>query len=907
MKIVFIAADTNKIGGIEKYNKEFISALREAGVDVAFVPLRGIEAVQKLLFILRVFWRAFSWKPDFICCSHVAFSPICYFIKKILRIDYSVNIYGIEIAEIKSKFHKKALKSAKFIINLFDQAAKNVARQIPETADKFINLPNFVDGEKFYIKEKSRRLIRKHGLENSKIILTVCRLSRSEVDNKGYEKVIRAMSGILEKIPDAKYLLVGGGDDAERVKNIVKQSGLENKVILSGPVKDEDLADYYNLADVLAFPSKREGFPAFVLIEALACGKPVIGGRQGEPSEERVFNGKLGYVIDPDSPRELEDAIVKILSGTAPDNFFNPHFVRESILAEYGKGRHKERVKEFIGLLNIPKLAVVMSHAIQYQTPLLKKIASSGKIDLNVYFNWGFGVNQKITDPEFGKKIRWDIPILEGYKYKFLKNYSPRPSSGFLGQLNFGIVWELAKKRYDAVLIYGWNSFANWLVFLMNLIIGVSIVLQGESPLNQELLKSGLKQKIKKIILSKIFFPRISAFLYIGEENRKFYRYYGVPDKKLFFTPYAVENSRFIKKARNLKSQISNLKNSIGIDVNNVVILFVGKLIEKKRPMDLLKAFETITRNIRMSPNMPNKIVEKELSYELTGVFFEIQNELGRFARERQYADAFEEKLKKRDLEYKREFVINVAGRKSNFADFIIENKILVELKRKPVNTRDDYKQIMRYLESVDLELGLLINFGLEYLKPKRILNPKFNNRNPKYPNASEYNEYKKVYSVNSDKFVNSGCGIHLLFVGDGALRPELEKYAKEHNLKNVIFVGFKNQTELPDYYAMADVFVLPSGEGETWGLVVNKAMCFGLPVIVSDIVGCGPDLVKHGENGYIFPLGNIEKLAEYLGELVKKPARIKTFGKKSFEIVKNYTHERGIEGILTALNSIKK
>jgi len=78
--------------------------------------------------------------------------------------------------------------------------------------------------------------------------------------------------------------------------------------------------------------------------------------------------------------------------------------------------------------------------------------------------------------------------------------------------------------------------------------------------------------------------------------------------------------------------------------------------------------------------------------------------------------------------------------------------------------------------------------------------------------------------------------------------------------------------------------------------------MCFGLPIIVSDVVGCGPDLVKHGENGYIYPVGNIEKLTDYLEDLIKNPEKRKSFGKKSFEIIQEYTYEKDIKGILEAL-----
>lgn len=135
-----------------------------------------------------------------------------------------------------------------------------------------------------------------------------------------------------------------------------------------------------------------------------------------------------------------------------------------------------------------------------------------------------------------------------------------------------------------------------------------------------------------------------------------------------------------------------------------------------------------------------NKIVEKELSYKLVGIFFEIQKELGRFCRERQYADILEKKLLESKLSFKREFPIEIGERKSNFADFLIENKILIDLKAKPFIEKEDFFQTKRYLKVSGIELGLIVNFQDRYLKPKRVLNP----------------DYKDKNFVDSDKFVVS-------------------------------------------------------------------------------------------------------------------------------------------------------
>ncbi len=124
--------------------------------------------------------------------------------------------------------------------------------------------------------------------------------------------------------------------------------------------------------------------------------------------------------------------------------------------------------------------------------------------------------------------------------------------------------------------------------------------------------------------------------------------------------------------------------------------------------------------------NNKNKILEKDLSYKINGILFKIHDEIGRFCRERQYGDLLAKKLKENNINFQREVPIEIANIKSNFADFIIENKIIVELKTKPYIEKNDYSQILRYLKVKNIELGLLVNFTQKYLKPKRILNSEY-------------------------------------------------------------------------------------------------------------------------------------------------------------------------------------
>lgn len=388
------------------------------------------------------------------------------------------------------------------------------------------------------------------------------------------------------------------------------------------------------------------------------------------------------------------------------------------------------------------KLGILISHPIQYLVPFFRVLAKTPGLDVVVFYTWNFGV-EKTMDPEFGREIKWDIPLLGGYRNIFLKNFSPKPSSGFWGQINFGIIPALQREKCDALLLYGWNSFTNWLAFATCVFFGVRVLLRGESPWNQEVKKPAWKRFAKCVLLWPLF-TFTSAFLYIGEQNKEFYLRYGVPAEKLVWVPYAVDNMRLLKSAEELIPRRAELRRSLlGIDDDRAVVLFSGKLIPKKRPMDLLRAFQEASERLRT-------------------------------------------KGKKADL----------------------------------------------------------------------------------------------------------------VFVGDGVLREGLEAHVKECAVSGVHFVGFKNQTELPSYYTTADLFVLSSGEGETWGLVVNEAMCFGLPIVVSDVVGCGKDLVHDGENGSVVPVGKVGALAEAMEKILGDRKLRERLGAESARLIPNYSFEKGAEEI---------
>lgn len=146
----------------------------------------------------------------------------------------------------------------------------------------------------------------------------------------------------------------------------------------------------------------------------------------------------------------------------------------------------------------------------------------------------------------------------------------------------------------------------------------------------------------------------------------------------------------------------------------------------------------------------------------------------------------------------------------------------------------------------------------------------------------------------------------YLLIVGDGEERARLEQMVREKGLAGVRFCGFRNQSELPRFFDVADVFVLPS-EHEPWGLIVNEVMSAGRAVIVSDDVGCQPDLVTDGVEGCVFTVGDVNGLTHALGRVLDDPATAREMGRRAAERVAGWDFEADIRGLRTAIAGVTR
>ena len=149
-------------------------------------------------------------------------------------------------------------------------------------------------------------------------------------------------------------------------------------------------------------------------------------------------------------------------------------------------------------------------------------------------------------------------------------------------------------------------------------------------------------------------------------------------------------------------------------------------------------------------------------------------------------------------------------------------------------------------------------------------------------------------------------CNFHVILVGGGELMEVCQSAITTNQLDNVHLVGFINQTELPTYYAAADVFVLPS-HYETWGLVLNEAMACGLPGIVSDTCGATQDMIIEGETGYSYPMGDVQQLAKLMMLMAENSDNCQQMGLRAADHVQNFSVPVVVSALKNILQDISK
>jgi glycosyltransferase involved in cell wall biosynthesis len=180
-------------------------------------------------------------------------------------------------------------------------------------------LPNCVDARKFGPGPKPAVLAARLGLTDRTVIMTLGRLAADE-RYKGFDEILEALPALARQVPDIAYLICGDGADRARLEEKARTFHVQDRVVFTGFVPEEQKADHYRLADAYVMPSRGEGF-GIVLLEAVACGIPTLGSRI-DGGREALLDGVLGCLVDPTNPRDVESGVLETLrrgKGPVPE------------------------------------------------------------------------------------------------------------------------------------------------------------------------------------------------------------------------------------------------------------------------------------------------------------------------------------------------------------------------------------------------------------------------------------------------------------------------------------------------------------------------------------------------------------------------------------------------------------
>jgi glycosyltransferase involved in cell wall biosynthesis len=349
----------SNMGGIEKFNRALIKALHDLSkqlhydVDFAsmydeqsnsdYVPANLFKAYKgnRFQFVLKSVLQMRTTTDLLLGHLNLALLGVVYKFfypaKKLVVI-----CHGIEVFQPLSGLKKKVLQQADNIFAVSTYTRQQLIDQNGIDAEKILVFPNTIDpyfqlpaafSKPVYLKER-------YGLtENEKVLFTLTRLN-SEEGYKGYDKVFKAISRLIKEGHSLKYILAGKADavESKRIDQLIEELHLQDHVLVTGFVKDEEITDHYLLADLFVMPSKGEGF-GIVYLEAMACGLQVIAGNKDGSTEALQF-GELGTLIDPDDIDELTKAIEKVLQQNN-----NPKELQQKMLGYFSFEKFKERLK----------------------------------------------------------------------------------------------------------------------------------------------------------------------------------------------------------------------------------------------------------------------------------------------------------------------------------------------------------------------------------------------------------------------------------------------------------------------------------------------------------------------------------------------------------------------------------
>jgi glycosyltransferase involved in cell wall biosynthesis len=233
------------------------------------------------------------------------------------------------------------------------------------------------------------------------------------------------------------------------------------------------------------------------------------------------------------------------------------------------------------------RIAFLHTHPIQYFAPLYRYLNRHWNADITALYLSDCSLRGG-ADRGFGRDIRWDIDLLDGYDARFVRGAERRGEpTGFLSTIVPSLWREIRSGGFAALIVHGHTPAAMVLAAAAAKASRIPVLLRCETHLG--LRRSGLRRLLRRPLIGSLY-RRFDAVLAIGSANREFHRAMGVPEDRIFLTPYAVDNRRFMRASRLSATERGDIRASLGAGDDRPIILYAAKFQPRKRPDDLLRA-----------------------------------------------------------------------------------------------------------------------------------------------------------------------------------------------------------------------------------------------------------------------------------------------------------------------------
>src|SRR5713226_8627577 len=240
------------------------------------------------------------------------------------------------------------------------------------------------------------------------------------------------------------------------------------------------------------------------------------------------------------------------------------------------------------------RLAVVTTHPIQYHAPWFRALAERAEIGLEVFYCHRATPHEQAS-AGFNVEFDWDVSLLGGYRHRFLRNVARKPSlNAFAGLDTPEIATIIKQGNFDAVIVNGWNYKSAWQAMRACRRTKTPVMVRSDSHLHTE---RPWPKRAAKLPLYRWFIPKLDACCAVGTWSRDYFLHYGARPERVFIVPHVVDADFFRKEAEQLRSQRTELRRGWQLDEAATVFLFAGKFIEKKRPLDFVRALAGANKN----------------------------------------------------------------------------------------------------------------------------------------------------------------------------------------------------------------------------------------------------------------------------------------------------------------------